>query len=273
MDDKSQKSPRWLNQVEIFLLGATAIISGVVVLLDFLGVLDAIPWLSERIPTLTLLATGLVAAYLVIERRSYLETLQDNTDDRMNNLEVAIQNSTRTIIESLDGVEFKKFDSESDFLNYIIKRMSQAKKTIDDLSWNSAINLRQELNVTQKLNQQYTEQVSKISKKKQYREVFIFNRPGRIKKLQRRLAENDPGYSCAYHQTTDIPLIQFMIIDDEEMIILSDQFRYTYYSIRHPDILKLYSKYYDEVWKSAVLLKRGTSIIHDEVEKILLEYQ
>ncbi|MCB9420133.1 MAG: hypothetical protein H6667_10025 [Ardenticatenaceae bacterium] len=267
-NDLQKPKSKWLSQFEILLLGATAIVSGLVALLDFLGALDGIPWLSDRIPTLTLLAMGMVAAYLVVERRNYLDAMQDNSDIRINELEQAIESSTKTIVQSLDGVEFRRFESGDDLLKYVIKRMSQARKTIDDLSWSPAVSLRQELEITQQLNQQYTEQVFKASKKLQYREVFIFSRPGRIEKLQRRLEENFPGYSCAYYPLTDIPLLQFMIIDNEEIFILSDQFLY-YYTIKHPDLLKLFSRYYEDVWKKATPLKLNKNIIHEEVEKVL----
>jgi hypothetical protein len=268
MENKSKKPiSKWLSGFEILLLGATAIISALVALLDFLGVLDGIPWLANRIPTLILLVIGMAAAYLVVERRDYLENMQANTEHRIDNLEHAILNSTRTIVDSLEGVEFQKFDTRNELLNYVIKRIAKAHSRIDDLSWSPAISLTHELDVNQRLDKKYAEQVSLASKKISYREVFIFNRPGRIETLEKRLQENSPGYSCAYYQPTEVPLIQFMIIDNEEMIILSDQFPH-YYTIRHPDLIKLYSDYYEEIWRKATVLKLGTKVMHEEVEKV-----
>ena len=93
-----------------------------------------------------------------------------------------------------------------------------------------------------------------------------------MKNVERRIEENSPGYSCAYYQITEIPLIQFMLIDNEEMIILSDQFPYNY-AIRHPDLLKLYSDYYEEVWTKATPLKLGPTIMHEEVEKVIANHR
>jgi len=62
-------SPKWLNSFEIILLSITVILSGLVSILDFLGVLDSVSWLAGRIPTLTLLVIGLMAGYLIIERK------------------------------------------------------------------------------------------------------------------------------------------------------------------------------------------------------------
>lgn len=272
MKTQNNTQSKWLSRFDILLLSATAIISGLVSLFDFLGALDGIPWLANRIPTLTLLATGLVAAYLVIERRNQLESMRDDTTQRLGQLEDLIKNSATAIIQSLDGVEFKKFEKGNELLEYASKRLLQAQTRVDDLSWSSFISLGHGLNVTQSANQKYNERIFQISKKILYREVFIFNRPGRVEELKQRLDENQPGYSCAYFAATDIPLLQFMVIDDEEVIILSDMLPF-YYAIRHRPLVELFSAYYEEIWKNANALKLGSTIIQDEVEKVLTFHQ
>ena len=77
-----------------------------------------------------------------------------------------------------------------------------------------------------------------MAQKIPYREVFIFNRPGRLEKLKRRLAENRPGYSCAYYEEAKVPIVQFMLIDKEEVVVLSDQFE-SKFVVRHPQFVKL----------------------------------
>lgn len=267
-----ENRPKWLTQLEVLLLGAVAIISAIVALLDFLGVLGEVAWLSDRVPTLTLLALGMVAAYLVIERRNYLENIQQESNVRIDRLEQGLVDSTRTIINSLDGVELKKFDSGSDVIAYVTKRMSQAKSRIDDLSWSPSISLRNELDATRKVNEKYSDQVARISRKILYREIFMFNRPGRVEKLKQRLEENTEGYSCAYYKSSYIPVLQFMIIDDEEVIFLSDQFRDNF-TVRHPEVVTLFSKHYERIWKNAIPLKLGRLILQDEVQKALSDEQ
>lgn len=262
------KNPRWLDQFEILLLGAIASISGVVALLDFLGVLDEVTWLAERVPTLTLLAMGLVATYLVVERRGYLENFQSTSNSKIDNLEKQLEDSVQTIVKSLDGIEFRSFDTGNELLTYITKRMTQAKSRIDDLSWSPAISWKHGLDTTRKLNQKYVEQTVKASNKLLYREIFIFNRPGRIERLKQRLDENAPGYSCAYYESNNIPVIQFMIIDGEEIIFLTDQFPH-YFAFRHPEIVALFSEYYEVIWVNAAPLKLGETIVQEEVDKIL----
>ncbi len=209
---------KWSDKYETLVLIATLIITGLVTLLDFTGFLDEVPILAERVPTMTLLSLGLVASYLLLERRGSLANIQTFSETGFNNLETQLENAVHTVIDSVGGVEFRSFDTGNELLTYINKRMSEAESSIDDLSWSSAINLKNDLDTTRKLNEEYVEQVTKASKKLQYREVFIFNRVGRIKKLRQRLAENAPGYSCAYYEAADTPLLQFMIIDNEERV-------------------------------------------------------
>lgn len=259
--------PNWLNRFDVLLLGATAVLSGVVSLLDFLGVLDEVSWLAERIPTLTLLATGLVAAYLVLERRSQLESMQRDTRRRIEELARNVAESTTTIIESLEGVELRQFDG-TDLLRYVNKRLLQARCQIDDLSWSPAVGLGSELNAIQDVNAEYMERVTQVAQRIPYREVFVFNRPGRVEKLKRRVEENSPGYSCAYYHNPQVPLLQFMVIDNAEVIVLSDQFQ-SNFALKHPYIVKLFSEYYEEIWKNATSIKLGTDIRMEVVEEIL----
>ena len=267
MNHKPEKS-KWLNNFDILLIGATAILSGAISLLDFLGLLDGIPWLANRIPTLTLLATGLVAGYLVLERRNQLEDMQADTDQRLEELSHLLSQSAVTIIDSLEGVELRKFETGNDLLSYINKRLLQARQRIDDLSWDPVVGLERGLETTQEIEAQHEKRVGRVSQRIPYREVFCFNRPGRVSKLKKRLEQDAPGYSCAYYEETDVPLLQFMIIDDEEVFILSDQLQ-SKLAIQHPHIVRLFYEYYEAIWRNARSIKVGTMIEEDVVERIL----
>ena len=150
-------SPKWLNRFEILLLGATAIISGFVAVLDFLGLLDGIPWLAGRVPTLTLLVSGSVATYLVLERRNQLESMQKESSQQIDRLERALIESTTTIIESLQGVEFRKFGNGNELMQYVNRRLRQAQHQVDDLSWSPAVGMGFSLPFAQELTSEYTE--------------------------------------------------------------------------------------------------------------------
>lgn len=261
-------SPKWLNSFEIILLSITVILSGLVSILDFLGVLDSVSWLAGRIPTLTLLVIGLMAGYLIIERKSHLEKMNRELGNSIENLSYELRKSTESTIASLNGVEIKLFDSGTELLQYVNQRLKQAQNQIDDLSWSPIIGLKSDLNTSRKAYQEYEEHITKASSKIAYREVMVFNHPARIENLQRRIAENAPGYSCSYYETPIVPLLQFMIIDRQEVIVLSDQFQ-TKFALRHPHIVKLFQEYYEEIWRNSTPIKIKTEIKSDVVSKIL----
>lgn len=261
-------SPKWLNSFEIILLSITVLLSGLVSILDFLGVLDGVSWLAGRIPTLTLLVIGLMAGYLIIERKSHLEKMNRDLGNSIENLSHELRKSTESTIASLNGVEIKLFDSGTELLQYVNQRLKQAQNQIDDLSWSPIIGLKSDLNTSRKAYQEYEEHITKASSKIAYREVMVFNHPARIENLQRRIAENAPGYSCSYYETPIVPLLQFMIIDRQEVIVLSDQFQ-TKFALRHPHIVKLFQEYYEEIWKNSTPIKIKTEIKSDVVSKIL----
>lgn len=262
------ETPKWLTRFETILLGATVIISGLVSILDFLGVLDKIDWLIGRVPTLTLLVVGLMAGYLIIERKSHLEKMGSDLGNRIDNLGQELRKSTESIIASLDGVEIKLFDSSTDLLRYVNQRIKQARNQIDDLSWSPIIGYESDLSSSHKTYQEYEEHITKASGKIAYREVMVFNHPARIENLQRRIAENAPGYSCSYYETPVVPLLQFMIIDRSELIVLSDQFQ-TKFALRHPHIVRLFQEYYEEIWRNAIPIKIKKEIRVDVVNRIL----
>ena len=261
-------SPKWLNSFEIILLSITVILSGLVSILDFLGVLDSVSWLAGRIPTLTLLVIGLMAGYLIIERKSHLEKMNRDLGNSIESLSHELRKSTESTIASLNGVEIKLFDSGTELLQYVNQRLKQAQNQIDDLSWSPIIGLKSDLNTSRKAYQEYEEHITKASSKIAYREVMVFNHPARIENLQRRIAENAPGYSCSYYETPIVPLLQFMIIDRQEVIVLSDQFQ-TKFALRHPHIVKLFQEYYEEIWRNSTPIKIKTEIKSDVVSKIL----
>lgn len=242
-----------------------------ITLLDFLGALESISWLDERIPTLTLLAVGLIASYIILERRSKLESIHDDLLRGVENLSKTQSDTARFVIDSLQGTEVRSFDSLADCLEYQNERVAAARVQIDDISWSPEWGMGHGLDTQEELDAEYREIITRIAQKIPFREVLIFNRPGRLEKLHKRIRDNWPGYSCAYYpEDTRIPLLQFMIVDNEEVIILSDAYP-SNLAIRHPHIVKLFIDYFEDTWQRAQKLKYGKNIYWEEVERVLGE--
>ena len=75
---------------DVVLIGS-AILSVGVTLLDFVGVLDQIPWLSSRIGVLTLLSLSFLLVSVVVERKSRLERIQNTLDSILSTYALGAQ--------------------------------------------------------------------------------------------------------------------------------------------------------------------------------------
>jgi hypothetical protein len=70
-----------LNLGNNIVLVSSAMLSIAVALLDFLGMLDEVPWLSRRVAALSLLVLGVLVIGLVLERRVRLDAIQGALDN------------------------------------------------------------------------------------------------------------------------------------------------------------------------------------------------
>jgi polyhydroxyalkanoate synthesis regulator phasin len=270
MNDENYSEDKTLPIVELLVLGSAAALSAIIAILDFVGVLSRIPWLSERVSTLTLLLLALVATYILVERRKHFDKHDRHTKAYHMEVLQSLTDSTSTIIASVSGVQIKSFYDNTKLVEYIAKRLKEAKHTVDDLTWSHRLSLVQHLPAQKKVEEKYQQRIGEISQYLQYREVFIFNKVNRFDKLKRRIEENASGYSCAYYRPTVIPLMQFVIIDGEEIIFAGDVFP-SKCAIRSPQLATVFQSYYDEVWQHATKLKQGHDVNKEEVQKVLAE--
>jgi hypothetical protein len=88
---RSNKKIDWLAAANDGVLVGAAIISIMVTLLDFLGILDQVKWLSDRIAILTLLSLSLLLLSVVVDRKSRLETIQATLDNIVATYSLGVQ--------------------------------------------------------------------------------------------------------------------------------------------------------------------------------------
>jgi hypothetical protein len=105
---------KFQKQIDIIVILLVAVISISITILDFVGALDSIPWLSERIPTMTLLAIGIVAVYLLSQSSTAFKNVENVIRD--SNKEVIYKiDSARMNQEILDNIERIWTEREQDF--------------------------------------------------------------------------------------------------------------------------------------------------------------
>jgi len=249
------------------LLASTGVVSVVISVLDFTGILDNVSWLAQRVPALTLLAVGFVASYLILERLNTLRGIGESLDEHDERVLQAIS----TAVRSLDGVEVRRFANSSDLLRYFLRKADKAHY-VDDITWSDKVAV-----VSQKERKDfeyYRQQIKSIASKPDvvWREIVIFISPERFVYVKDLLESNPEGYNVAYYdvsQTSGVPRVTFSVIDKKEVIIAGYG---VYLAVRHPDIVEYFQRYYESLWSNAKNLKVGSSINRKELERLISLY-
>lgn len=68
-----------------------------------------------------------------------------------------------------------------------------------------------------------------------------------------------PIYSCRYFENKDVktrfPKLQFVTIDNEEVIFASSSYTPNLYSIKGKEVVDVFLKYFDQAWNLAIEIK------------------
>ncbi len=240
---------RFRRVVEYILIASSAAVSLVIGVLDLTGLLDASSWIAQRVPSLTLIAVGLVASYLVFERKVAQETLR------------AVTNSAERVIRSLDGVEVTVFGSGADCWTHMSERFRDARR-IDDVTWWGLVP-RPRSRTDKDTWQKYQDTISKVARQPTvvFREVASFRSMKDLveREKERLLDEGSVGYNLGYYkarESDDPPHQGFVVIDGEEVVIGHTRGQ-VWLSVKHPDIARWFSAYFEDLWEGATKLKQG----------------
>ena len=168
--------------------------------------------MQKKVPTLTFLVVGLIAGYLIIERRQQLEPMQEEFMTGISELERTITEKTSLIINSLKGVELRNYNDGHDLISYLNERLMQASVQVDDLTWSlEGQSLDRGLDKAQIPAKEHVQRIVDVAHKIPYREVYVFNARTKKEKFQNLLAEKLPGYSCAYYENeANVPVLTFV---------------------------------------------------------------
>ncbi len=103
---RSEKVLSMLN--DIILIGSTVIAISIV-LLDFIGVLDKIVWLSGRVEIITLLILSLLLVNAVVDRKIGINKIQDSLDNIISSYSLGGQylDDARAVISQLERITRK----------------------------------------------------------------------------------------------------------------------------------------------------------------------
>lgn len=240
---------RHYNLDKVLLVSVLAMACAIT-LLDFTGALDSIPWLYARITTLTLLSIGLVAGYIIIERREQFQKVSDG----LESLRIVQENSARAIIESLGGIEVKSFENSGEFLLYLSQQVREAEEQICEMMLQPDLGVG---NQWRDLLEKYLEDKERASEDKEYREIYAMNRDSAtVDTWFKRLSKGSRTLLCAYYDPEIVPF-RFIIIDNFEVVIFGNV-PIANLAVRHAGVAKLFKAYFSNVWeRSRKLLVNG----------------
>jgi hypothetical protein len=245
-----------LRKIDSIVLGVSALAAIVLCVLDFTRIIPEDTWKPSVLSLIILMLLALITIHLIVSHF----------------IDEDFQAHASKLIEQINASialgEVRKFKDSAEIEHYLAKRVLEAK-FVCDLSWKSRISEAFSSGHRQASHGSLDQSIAKASDRASYREIFVFSDPRRIEKLERRLHENKDGYSCAYYKDESrIPRLQFVIIDDEEILFFAVSAHSQLCAIRSPELIKVFKPYFEEAWSHAVIIKQGKTVHQKEVEKI-----
>jgi hypothetical protein len=243
-----------LRKIDLIILIVIAIVASTLSVLHFF---EFTKIASYQFPVFTLFLLGMIGLHLIVAHFTQ-EDFRKDTSNLLKKLE-----------KSANIGDFRLFNDSMEIESYLGKRMLEAKKSICDLTWKTKISAGFSASDRQIAHSYMDKCITQTSDRIPYREIFIFNDPRRVEKLERRLSENKKGYSCKYFKNdSPIPRIQFVIVDDEEVFFFASSADSILCSFRNKELCKVFKSYYEAIWDSAITIKDGPWIDHEQVELI-----
>lgn len=274
------------NVEEIFLV-LTAIVAIVFLTSSHLGLNIFNQYSNDVVVTLLCLIAlclffeGVDAKKSKKELDEEIGSLKSDLDHKFNKVcgDLDVQVSRRhelllsRVIESVAGLEYRRFRDATDFLNYLAERILQAKSSVWDLTWVLDQPAERGAQEAVQAEHKYHSAILESSKRISYREVFVFCDASKYEKLKKVIQANPPYYHCRYYEESKhdskIPRPVFMVIDREEVLLYGITSDGVYCTVRHVRLVESFVDYYQALWEGATKLKEGPTIYMDEYNKVI----
>lgn len=241
---------KMLRKLDLIVLILIAVIAAGLSVLDFFNLAEV---QVESYPLFTLFLLSMVCLHLIV---SHFAT-EDFRDESVDFL--------RKINSGIESPESRRFADSIEMETYLGNRILEAKRSICDLTWKVRIGEGFSSGSRQLAHGYLESCIAKVSDRLAYREIFVFNDPRRVEKLERRLAERKAGYSCRYfREDQPIPRLQFVIVDNEEVFFFASAADSPLLAIRSNELGRVMKSYFEAAWAAARPLKSALSV--DETE-------
>jgi len=277
------------------------LLSGFVILFDFLGILGDFPWLSERVPTVTLLLLSFIAGTLLVERRKSLAKLETSIDSKTQYIQEAItlgttdiSNLIRSEIEKIlvevesgnddisrlikDG-DAQLFNNPEETYSYFVKRLNEAEISIDVTHFDNSPFRKGRDDQNDYLGRSsYYETLSKIIKegKVKVRRIQLVRDRDNFEWMKEILEEFNqcPRFSlgCYVGNASDIPLISLMIIDGQEVCLAAIERKFSdeqkTISIKNSIFIQVIQEHMKNLWRHSIIVKKEWEVKTESINDI-----
>lgn len=244
--------------------------------ISIVGLFTDIPHVEGNLSNIILAVSSIILTTVAIaksnSKRDHTNSVK-KIEDSYSKLVRELSNNKNQIIKGLDGVEIVKFNSPKEQISYIINRLQDAEHSVSDLTWGQKVSSALDSPGRKRLESTYVTAIKNAAKRISYREIFIFSHISRIEKLENHYTKintknESSGYSCAYYEETNFPRLQFLLIDDNEVIFTSGQ--YLKCAVKSSNVVDIFTKYYSIAWDNAnKLIENGVIVNLEEIEKII----
>ena len=200
-----------------------------------------------------------------------------------------MKESVSSIVESLNGVEKKKFNTITEVDNYVAQRIHSAKISVQDLNWQdfrlpSASNSQQNRKITDdEIDVSIKSFCSRRRNKQEinksiYEEIFTFPPSNRINLAKiKKHVEYGKIYCCSYYETLEelkFPKLQFVIIDSSEVIFVSSEYKGNFCAVKDKRIVNICSNYFMQARELSIMIKEKCEPANlDLIDKIENKYK
>ena len=190
---------------------------------------------------------------------------------KLEKIDKSISEGFQGAISSLGGVSVIRLDEPEKGLLYLADRVRNTKSRLDHVSFSPPIP-RNNIGASE-----WEKAIEKtlLSNKVRYRYICEFYDQVRIDRVRKHLSNPKISkFFVGYFpiRAKSAPMPNFMLVDDDEVIAI---FPYDYgepevwVSIKHPDIVKMFSRYFQRVWNESEKLT-GKEIANGVLDKLIL---
>ena len=247
-----------------------AVLSAIAIsIADMAGALDGFPWLSNRIPQITLI---LVSLFILYSARRPLDP-RHLSEGIMRELLDELPDELR----SLQGTSMLTFEKPEDLYRYVAMKVRDADYTVDDITWGSRSAYRSEAEM-----QAYNTYLAAMKQACQkptviYREVSSLSDLHYYQRAKDLIDLGTLSYSLGYYDIANIgiPLVSYIIVDGREVNgwFYRDpgghaQAREVYVRISHPVLVRLFQDYFQTLWEESTKIKEYDKVNYQLLEEI-----